>query len=246
MDPVPEAGPGLAIETVALDRHLAGDDRVQHALAGILEAAFVDDPARGRIDDPRRGMQYLDSRPLEGEVDERMRGLRRIAALPVGLADPVAELQPAIGGVEAGTTDESFGTGKRQGIGDPGPARHRHRQEDACLGLAIGVRHAGQHFGDVAVVGEHHQLLDIAFARRPQDQPLGHQDRTIYRVTFTVCVFRFGNHVSPPGTRKRGKWKPISPDPFPGLARHRFPRWVPVFSYGTGYSAAFVIGFTDT
>jgi len=29
MHPVPEAGPGLAIEPVAFDRHLAGDDRVQ-------------------------------------------------------------------------------------------------------------------------------------------------------------------------------------------------------------------------
>ncbi|SIT57465.1 conserved hypothetical protein [Mesorhizobium prunaredense] len=245
MDPVPQARPGPAVEAVALDRHLAGNDRVQHALAGILEAAFVDDPARGRIDHPRRGMQHLDRRLLEGEVDQRMRGLRRIAALPVGLADPVAELQPAIGGVEAGASDEGFGAGQGQGIGNAGPARCRHRKEGACLGLAIGVRHAGQHFGDMAIFGEHHQLLDIAFARRPQDQPLGHQDRAIYRVTFTVCVIRFGNHVSPPG-KKKGRWKPISPDPFPGLARHRFPRWVPVFSCGTGYSAALVIGFTDT
>ena len=36
---------------------------------------------------------------LEGEIDQRVRGLGRIAAPPVRLADPVAELQPAIGGV---------------------------------------------------------------------------------------------------------------------------------------------------
>ena len=45
----------------------------------------------------------------EGEVDQRMRGLGRIATPPVGLADPVAELQPAIGGVQPGAADEGAG-----------------------------------------------------------------------------------------------------------------------------------------
>ena len=151
MHPVPQADPGLAIEPVALDRHLAGDDRVQHALAGILEAAFVDDPARGRVDDPVEACStWIDGR-AEGEVDQRVRGLRRIAALPVGLADPVAELQPAIGGVEAGAADEGAGAGERQRIGDAGPARAaswrgrrapRPRHRDAACGPAF-RRHDG-------------------------------------------------------------------------------------------------------
>ena len=60
MHPVPEADPSLPVQPIPLDRHLAGDDRVQHALAGILEAALVDDPARGRIDDPGRDMMSSD------------------------------------------------------------------------------------------------------------------------------------------------------------------------------------------
>src|SRR5690348_209811 len=65
MHPVPEAGPGLAVETVALDRNLPGDDGIEHALAGVLEAALVDDAARRRVDDPGRGVQHLDRRAGE-------------------------------------------------------------------------------------------------------------------------------------------------------------------------------------
>ena len=132
MDPVAQAGPRLPVEPVALDRHLAGDDRVQHALSGILEAALVDHAARGRIDDPRRGMQHLDRRLLEGEVDQRVGGFGRIAALPVGFADPVAELQPAIGGVEPGAADES--------VGARPASRHRRCRSGATCVMARKAR----------------------------------------------------------------------------------------------------------
>ena len=59
-----------------------------------------------------------------------------------------------------------------------------HGQEGARLGLAIGVRHARQHFGDMTVVGKLDQLCDVALARRPHHQPLGDQHRAVYRVTF--------------------------------------------------------------
>ena len=95
-----------------------------------------------------------------------------IAASPVGLADPVAELQPAVLGVEAGAADERAGAGKRQRIGDAGLPQLAHGEEGARLGLAIGVRHARQHLRDMAVVGELHESCDIALARRAHHQPL--------------------------------------------------------------------------
>src|SRR5690606_35885781 len=81
--PVPEARPGLAVEPVTLHRHPARDDGIDHPLAGILEAAFMHDAARGRIDHPARDMQDLDVGRLESEIDQRVRRLGRIASVPV-------------------------------------------------------------------------------------------------------------------------------------------------------------------
>src|SRR5690606_7496958 len=41
--PTPQAGPGSPVEPVALDGHLPRNNRIQHALAGILEPALVND-----------------------------------------------------------------------------------------------------------------------------------------------------------------------------------------------------------
>ena len=93
--PRPEADPGLAVQVVPLDRNLASHDRVQHALAGILEAALVDHAPGGGIDHATGNGEHIDRRCPEGEIDQRMRGFRRISMLPVRLSDPVAEFQAA-------------------------------------------------------------------------------------------------------------------------------------------------------
>src|SRR5262245_34215954 len=87
LPPASEAHPGAAVEAVALDRHLAGDERVHHALPRILEAAFVDDPPRSRVEDAARDVERINRSGAEGEIDQRVRGLGRIAVPPVGLAD---------------------------------------------------------------------------------------------------------------------------------------------------------------
>jgi hypothetical protein len=46
----------------------------------------------------------------------------------------------------------------------------------------------------VAVVREQCEGGNVALARLTQHQPLGHQDRPLYRQTFVVTVFRLGNH----------------------------------------------------
>ncbi len=114
--PAPQADPGLAVEPVALDRHLSGADRVHHALAGILEAAFVDDAARRGVDDAARDVERVDRRCPERQIDQRVRGLGGIAVPPVRFADPVADLEPMAAGVEPGAADEGAGVGKRQRI----------------------------------------------------------------------------------------------------------------------------------
>ena len=85
----------------------------------------MDDPARRRIDDPGRDMQHRDAGRAEGEIDQRMRRLGGEAALPVGLADPVAELQPALLGVQPGAADEGAGAGERQRVDGAGLRRSR-------------------------------------------------------------------------------------------------------------------------
>src|SRR5690606_32546366 len=93
--PGPEADPGLAVEQVAVDGDAAGSQRIDHALAEIAEAALLDHPARARIDDAARGVEFVDVARPEGEVDHGVGGLGSVALAPVRLADPVADLQPA-------------------------------------------------------------------------------------------------------------------------------------------------------
>ena len=119
------------------------------------------------------------ARRAEGEIDQCVGRLGRIAAFPVGFAYPIAELQPALPGAERGAADERTGAGQRQGVVGATMPQLRHGDESARLGLAIGMRHARQHLRDVAIVGQHHEGRDIALARRhaapavPSPEPAG-------------------------------------------------------------------------
>jgi len=42
--PLAQTDPGFAVERIAFGRDPPGGERIHHALAGILEAAFVDHP----------------------------------------------------------------------------------------------------------------------------------------------------------------------------------------------------------
>jgi len=75
----------------------------------------------------------------------------------------------------------------------------------------------------------------ISLSRGARITAARRQHRAVYRVTFVVLVFRFGNHVSPPGTRKRGDGNPSPLIHFLAWP-DTGPEMVPVFSYGTGYS----------
>ena len=79
----------------------------------------------------------------------------------------------------------------------PGFLSARHGDEGARLGLAVGMRHAGQHLRHMAIVGEGHELRDVAFARRAHDQALGNQLRPVNEQTFVFAVVLLGNHGSP-------------------------------------------------
>ena len=117
---------------ITLDRNLAGNHRIQHALSGILEAAFVDDTARCRVNHPAGDMQPVDRGRPEGEIDQRMRRLGGVATLPVGLADPVAEFQAALGAVQAGAADEGAALGQRE--------RRRSSRRSASPWSSTGMR----------------------------------------------------------------------------------------------------------
>ena len=208
----------------------------------------MDDAPRRAVDDPARDVERIDRRCPERQVDQRMRGLGGIAVLPVRFADPVAELQAVAAGVESGAADEGAGVGKRQRIDAArtafargSTARRRgpppRRRGAAC---APASRRRGGCWRAQRARGYRPRC-----GGRSTSRSVTRTGQSIARLSSSLSSFSATMSV-PPG-RKKGRWRPISPDPFPGLARHRFPRWgAGVVSRGTGYSAASAIGLTDT
>src|SRR3954467_2040967 len=73
-----------------------------HRLALTDEAAGFEHTPRGRVDDPRRGREFVSARV----VDQRPRGLGGVAMTPVRHADPKAEMRsPGIRGAPGGRPD---------------------------------------------------------------------------------------------------------------------------------------------
>ena len=86
---------------------------MDHAVALVLEAAFLDHPPRGGVRHPAARVDPLDLARAERQVDEGVRGLGGIALAPVGLAEPVAELERrfVVLRFEAGAAEELAGLG---------------------------------------------------------------------------------------------------------------------------------------
>jgi len=66
------------------------------------EPKLFRDAPRGNVFGLAGGDYAMGLERIEHMSEKRLACFGRIALLPVGLADPVAELQPAVGGVETG------------------------------------------------------------------------------------------------------------------------------------------------
>src|SRR5205823_11607263 len=91
--PAPQRGPQAAVEAEAIDRGGRGDraDAVEPD-AGPLEAALLQDAARGRVAHARAGDQDVTAEVAEGMVDQCARRFGGIAVPPERDAEPIADL----------------------------------------------------------------------------------------------------------------------------------------------------------
>src|ERR1700682_6570286 len=92
--PVLQRRPDAAREAEAIDRGRRSQRLEAMQLnAAPLEAAFLQDVARGRVGDPRARDQVLDIEFLEGEIDCRPRRFGAKTLAPMLEAEPVAEFR---------------------------------------------------------------------------------------------------------------------------------------------------------
>ncbi len=101
-------------------------------------------------------MQHRDAGGAEGEVDQRMGGLGGKALSPIWLADPVAQLQPAILGVQPGASYALTLAGTGTFVGCAGLNAKGRGLE---LGYWIGEPYWKRGFATEAA----HALVDLAF-----------------------------------------------------------------------------------
>ena len=112
---------------------------------------------------------------MPGGVRRLEQGLHRlghVALAPMRLAQPVAEFGRLVFAEgEADDADETAIEG--DGVGPLVGALGDDLDKADAVGPRIGARQACQHLGDVAVVGEPHQVRHVAADGRAQHQPLG-------------------------------------------------------------------------
>ena len=107
-------------------------------------------------------------------VDQRLSGLRRIAPVPVRLAQPVAEFRrtPVLMRLDAATTEECarirFGD-RVDALANRADVRASH--EVRGIRHRVGMRHARNHGGDVGIVGKMGKGVDIVFVGCAQHEP---------------------------------------------------------------------------
>ena len=111
-----------------------------------------------------------------------MRRLGDITLVPVGLAQPVAELDRAsvLVRLDPAAAEEGAVIGFRNGIdalANRAGACASH--EISGVRNRVRVRHAGDHVGDVGVVGKMGKGVDVVFVRGSHDEPRRQQDRAI-------------------------------------------------------------------
>src|SRR5262245_52948359 len=143
--------------------------------AAPLEAAFLEDVARGRVAHARAGKQLLAVELLEVIVDRRAGGLGAKALAPVVDAKPVAELRRvALDHVDADHADWlEIALDQECEL-----ARLGGSETDELDGmiLRIGMRKPARILGDAAVIGETRNCFYVRERRPAQAQPFGLED----------------------------------------------------------------------
>ncbi len=140
-----------------------------------LEAALLDDTPRGDVHHPAAGVDLVDvlTGP-EHHIDQGMAGLGRITLVPIGLTQPVTDLDGFAVGMrfDAAAADKGavFGFGDRiDALADLAISRTPNKVGGIIGG--IGVRHTRYHGGDFGVVGEMGKGVDVFFVGRAHDEP---------------------------------------------------------------------------
>src|SRR5262245_48598154 len=143
--------------------------------AAPLEAAFLQNVARGRVTHTRAGEQMIDGKLLKEIVDRRARSLSAKAPAPMLDTKPVAELR-CIGLMH----DEADHADWHKILLDQERKLARFGRDvahelDGML-LRIGMRQATRILGDAAVVGETGNRFYVRERRPAQAQPFGLED----------------------------------------------------------------------
>src|SRR5262245_19478997 len=249
--PILERRPHAARQPELVDRGRAAERTEAMQLdAAPLEAAFLQNVARGRVGDSGAGKQMLAGRLLEEIVDRRARGLGAKALAPMLDTKPVAELG-RIGLMH----DEADHADRHEIVLNEERKFPRlgcgvTHELDGVL-LRIGMRQTTRILGDAAVVGETRNRIYVRERRPAQAQPFGLEDaRTRLAQGWRQ---KFLQHRPAPVMQleKRGKSKikgggrfPASPSgALSGLRRFVRTGGVNLIHR---YSAASVIGSTDT
>src|SRR4051794_21982948 len=152
--PVLQRRPHAAAQLEAVDRG-RGAQRFEAVEfdADPLEAAFLQDVARGGIGDAGAGEQLLDLEFLEGEVDHRARGLGAKTPAPMLHPEPVAEL----GRLRFAPVDADHAYGCAAALDQENRVanllRHRAHEFNGML-LEIGMRYPAKVDGDAKIADE--------------------------------------------------------------------------------------------
>ena len=140
-----------------------------------LEAALFDHAAGRQVRHPASGIERVEIGHAEQMIDHRPHRFGGVAAAPIGLADPVADLGLIVvaAAVAAGADQgAAFGLG---GDGE-GPAAFllgERLDPGPCVVDAVGMRDQRRHLGDFAIIRETGDYFCVIESRRAQKQPLG-------------------------------------------------------------------------
>ena len=139
--------------------------------------------ARGRVDQPAGGGQHLDLRGAEGEIDQRMGGLRRIAQRPrrAGRSSSrsPAPLDIAREGISPAAPMKAPLSASDTAILALAILGHLAGDEGLGLRLAIGIAACAPASRQRAGSRELDQIGLVVFMRRAQHQPFGDENGAV-------------------------------------------------------------------
>ena len=143
--------------------------------AAPLEAAFLQNVARGRVGDAGARDQVLGIEFLEEEIDHRARGFGAKTLAPMRDAEPVAQFRR----VRCAAVDAHHAERRMilldQKHGFAAVGGRRAHEFDRVI-LQIGVRQAAGIFRNAAIIGEMRNRFYVRERRPAQRQPFGLED----------------------------------------------------------------------